>query len=155
MTTWITTLGESPFAAINTLWAVLKEKPPAAFDRVIVFCPQDQAENVEKFRQWGEALFQSYRGKQPDWVLHTFAADDIPAFRTALKEAVHKCKGKVIMDMTSGRKAVSALILLIGDLFSGKVEGVYYTFLHDADYSHFPYPAIPAGTSELVEMLEG
>lgn len=58
------------------------------------------------------------------------------------------------MDMTSGRKAMSALTLLIGELFPGKVEKVYYSFLRNQDCTDFPYAAIPLQLMQLYNLME-
>ncbi|RMF57180.1 MAG: hypothetical protein D6743_19305 [Calditrichaeota bacterium] len=71
-----------------------------------------------------------------------------------LKKVVSQADGPIFMDMTSGRKAMAALMLLIGELFPGKVEKVYYSFLTDADYTDFPHPVIPLQVTHLYDLME-
>lgn len=154
MKTWITTLGQKPLAAVNTLWAALREEKIAPIEKLIVFYSEDMKENLLTFTGWAEVLFSQYQTEQPKLRTVPFPTDDIKTFRKLFRQTVSKTEGKIIIDMTSGRKAMSGLMLLIGDLFPGKVEKVYYSFLRDQDYMNFPYPTIPLAVSELYNMTE-
>ncbi len=154
MKTWITTIGEKPFAAVNTLWAGLREEKVAPIEKLIVFYSNDMRDNLLTFTKWAEGLFAEYQKAQPKVQTIEFPANDIKAFRNRLKQTVSKTDGRILMDMTSGRKVLSALMLLIGDLFPGKVESVYYSFLADKDYMNFPYPVIPLEVTQLYDLME-
>lgn len=154
MITWITAIGQKPFAAVNTLWAALREEQLGGIEKLVVFYPEDMKQNHLVFTQWADLIFTEYQKQQPKLQVISFPPDNIKAFRTRFKEVVSKTQGKIIIDMTSGRKAMSALMLHIGELFPGKVEKVYYTFLRDQDYMNFPYPTIPLEVTQLYNLVE-
>lgn len=154
MKTWMTTIGQKPFAAINTLWAALSEEKVGRIVKLLVLYSDDMKPHMLTFMKWAEILFSEYQDAQPKLEAIDFPAQDIKAFRKLLKQSVNKSNTKILMDITSGRKALSALMLLIGELFPGKVEKVYYSLLTDADYMNFPNPTIPLGVSQLYNLLE-
>lgn len=154
MITWVTAIGEKPMAAVNTLWATLHEDKPGQVAKLIVFCSDDMKDKLLTFTSWAEILFSEYQEKQPKLQTISFARNDFNGFRKLFRQTLSKTDGKIMTDMTSGRKAISALMLLIGDLFPGKVEKVYYTYLADPDYANFPYPLIPVNTSHVFNLRE-
>lgn len=154
MRTWITTIGTNPFAGINALWGVFKNDVSTKIDQVVVFYTIEMKQNLKIFKNWSEKIFLAYQDFSPEFVEVDFPGNDLKAFRKILKETIHKSKGKLILDMTSGRKPYCALMLLIGDLFPGKVEKVYYNFLNNEDFMDLPLPVIPQGMSQLYNMME-
>ena len=153
MQTWITTIGHKPLAAVNTLWAVFKQENVGRIHKVTVFHSKDMNKNLQIFKKWADILFEEYQNELPVIETIEFPIDDIQTFRKLLKQTVSKTKGKILLDMTSGRKAMSALMLLIGDLYPGKVDKVYYSHLKNYDYTDFLYPTIPFNVSQLYNML--
>lgn len=154
MQTWITTIGHKPLAAVNTLWAVFRQENIGVINKVVVFYSKDMNKKLAIFKKWAEILFSEYQKENPVFETIEFPVDDISTFRILLKKTVNKTEGKIILDMTSGRKAMSALMLLIGDLYPGKVKKVYYTHLKNYDYTDFLYPTIPFNVSQIYNMLE-
>ncbi|MFQ5641284.1 MAG: hypothetical protein ACE5IR_25175 [bacterium] len=151
---WLTTIGQKPIAAVNTLWAALREEKIGAIEKIVVFYSEDMKRELLTFTGWAECLFTEYQKQQPKLQTVPFPTHDIKAFRTLIKRTISKIEAKILMDMTSGRKAMSALMLLIGDLFPGKVEKVYYSFLTDDDYMNFLYPTIPLDVTQLHNLTE-
>lgn len=154
MKTWITTISQKPFAAVNTLWAALHQDHLKGLERLVVFQTEEMRPQVLKYTAWAEILFTEYLGSQPRLKIIDVPDDDFKLFRTQLKKVIREAPAKVLIDMTSGRKAFSAISLVIGELFPGKVEKVYYSLLVDPDYTDFPYPAIPLHITRLYDMME-
>jgi len=154
MTTWITTLGTDPFAAINTLWAALHQGQATRLQRLVVLQTDVTLLHVQTFTTWAEQIFDVYVDSQPRRKIVDVPNDDFLAYRQALKKSVHNASGNVIIDMTSGRKAMSAISLVVGELFPGKVEKVLYSILTDELYGNLPYPVIPLHALRLFNMVE-
>ena len=132
MKTWMTTIGQSPFAAVNTLWAALREEQVMPIGKLQLFYSEEMKPNLLIFTGWAEILFTEYQKTQPRLQAIEYPANDIKAFRKQLKQTISKSNTKILMDINSGRKAMSALMLLIGELFSSTTISpkIMFAFFH-------------------------
>lgn len=151
---WITIISQKPIAALNTLWHFSESRNFKAVERFTLFCDPGQQDQAEWFRQRVEILLKYRQKKSPKFEIRPIEEEALRQFRKALKQLLNKSPQKVIIDMTSGRKAHSALLLLLGDLFSGNVAHVFYNFLERPEMMHLPFPALPPSAFRVLDMLE-
>ena len=90
MNTWMTTIGQSPFAAVNTLWAALREEQVMPIGKLQLFYSEDMKSNLLIFTSWAEILFSEYQKTQPRLQAIEYPANDIKAFRKQLKQTISK-----------------------------------------------------------------
>ena len=154
MKIWLTNIGQKPFAAVNALWAAEKENKIGNINKVIVLYSKNVQMNALLFQKWASLIFANFQSAIPPFVLVEYPENDISNFRAVLKKIIVQSEGKIMMDMTSGKKAMAGLMLLLGDLYSGKVNSVFYMHLRDYDYMNFPFVLIPHGVSQLYNLLE-
>jgi len=151
---WITIIYRKPIAALNTLWYFLETFPQERIGEITVFCDPVHKRQLKWFRERSAILLRYHQKKVPELNVNFIQQQEIGHFRKIVKEVLYRSDNKVVIDMTSGRKAHSALLLLMGELFSGSVDHVYYNFLHSEQFLKFPYTALPPGLSQIVDLLE-
>jgi len=151
---WITIIHRRPIAALNTLWYFAERNSRKELKTITLFCDPDYKKESAWFQKQAAVLLKYHQKTAPKFQVEYIDQEDIHRFRKSLKSLLSASKQKVVIDMTSGRKAHSALLLLMGELFMGTVEHVFYNFLHSEDFLHFPYPAIPPEAVEIVDLLE-
>lgn len=154
---WITIIGTQPIAALNTLWYFKENFPRKPINRFSLFLDGRDASNKRNlnwFKERSQILCDHHKNRSITFDQVQYEQRDVEEFRKKLKHILHQSEQKVIIDMTSGRKAHSALLLLMGELFSGTVEHVFYNFLEDDVYMKFPYPALPPNAQKTIDLLE-
>lgn len=151
---WITIVSDKPIAALNTLWYALEQHPEKSISRITLFHEAGVKRHVNWFVRQSKILLTWGNKSMPEVTTEPYHPRDIDAFRSQVKKLLNHSKEKVMIDITSGRKAQSALLLLLGELYSGVVEHVFYNFLDDARYLNFPYPCLPPAVHKVVDMLE-
>ncbi len=167
--TWITTVGWSSYAVINPIWAYCKEnekenkKNP---DKIILLFSKENHQikkNVEKCKNTIFKILKNY--SDPQFKLENiiecpFEKEDIDVYAEKLLDVIKKEIGlnadKIILDMTPGRKYMSALNMIYGnsDFKSEVIIYVLYFYLEDNKYINVPYPMIPTIKNYSIDIFD-
>ncbi len=150
---WITIISNRPVAALNTLWYARESYPQKQLAHLTLFCAPSAKKSLNQFRRYAETLLTYHGQKMPNVEIISYKPGDVEPFRNDLKRLLNRSREKVMIDMTSGRKAHAALLLLMGELFPGVVEHVFYNFLDDDRYLSFPYPCLPPNAGRIIDLL--
>ncbi|ENN95911.1 hypothetical protein J422_05254 [Methanocaldococcus villosus KIN24-T80] len=161
MRVWISTVGSSPLAVFNTLWmAIVKEGYIP--DKVYLLWNYKVEKNKEIIKNYIKSLNESYNFNIDVDESYKVSEDDFKDFSNALKEIIVKEKkrgNEVAIDMTPGRKFMSALSMFAGieGVSDGKnkykCDKVYYLHLKDMGYINYPLFLIPFSIQELHEFI--
>ncbi|MBN1800385.1 MAG: hypothetical protein JW891_02710 [Candidatus Lokiarchaeota archaeon] len=165
MITWITTVGWSPFAVINPIWAYCKDK--GRFPSRIKLLHTSHIKILENLDICKKNIFKilkSYsndRNFQPQIDSCPVKSEDIEIYTEALKDVVNSViklgdSELIILDMTPGRKYMSAKVMHVGEQVNS-IENpvqVFYLALEDLTYMNSTYPTIPLFTQGLNNILE-
>jgi len=154
MNHWMAIIHRKPIAALNTLWHHLEGKKADPIAEITVFFDPEHAKEKEWFTTQAGILIAQYQKKKPRLHSHAIGQENIQQFRSLARRELAKTKHKTVIDITCGRKAHSALLLLLGELFMGSVQHVYYNFLYSKDWMHLPYPAIPLREIDVIDLLD-
>ncbi len=156
MRVWITTVGKSPFAVVNPIWMACREGKFIP-DRVYLVWNED----VEGVKQTVERMLgiilQNYGVPEPEIIADESVKvreDDFNKFKSVISEICNRELNEgneVVIDMTPGRKFMSALAMVLGLL---KKISVYYLHLTDLSYQNKPLVLIPFSTQKLYDMKE-
>lgn len=157
MRVWITTVGMSPFAVINPIWLVCR-KGEFVPERVYLIWNED-VENVKRIVEKSvEIILKNYGIPEPEIIADEgvkVREDDFKRFKKVLKDICDKelSEGnEVVVDMTPGRKFMSALSMGLG-FMSRPVDRVYYLHLADQKkYQNKPLVLIPFTLQKLYDM---
>ncbi|MFX1258924.1 MAG: hypothetical protein ACFFAN_13785 [Promethearchaeota archaeon] len=168
---WISTVGWSTYAVINPLWAYCKYK--REFPQKVILIHTDHKkikENVEFCRNKINKILKIYSDDidfEPIIEDYLIESEHVDVFSNHLEKIIDNIGNKdfkqeaeiskfIILDMTPGRKYMSAKIMNIGDKKSSKniPIQVYYLHLEDMNYLNYPYSMIPAINHDLIDILE-
>lgn len=155
MKVWITTVGSSPFAVINTMWAAC-ELDDFVPEKVYMIYDDKMLGNLELTKKWILRLIKEY-GKEV--VIEEKKCDeyDFKAYSKLVHSLIlsEKKEGNCIaIDITPGRKIMSAFSMFHG-LFEGVAEKVYYLHLDKIKKNEgMSFVDIPADEQNLLNMRE-
>nr|MDO8080268.1 hypothetical protein [Candidatus Freyarchaeota archaeon] len=160
MRVWITTIGESRFAVINPVWAAcVYGKESFIPERVHLFKNRRVEHNVAPVKEWITRILKPYgidAGKEDFFQVHDADEDDIDGFAVAFRGVVEAEAGvgnEVAIDITPGRKFMSAYAMLVGK--ECKVRKIYYLHLYNiSDYRDKAFILIPLDQQNLINLLE-
>lgn len=153
-TAWITTASPNVEAMVNSLIA--------ACDRG--FVPTDihvlenpgVTEEVERARSLASTVVQAYDGPDPE--IHRTSLesevdfDRISAHVRDAIETTHDDDGTVAVDITPGRKFMSAIAFAAGLRYGA--DHVYYFYLDSSAYFGRLYPDLPRTATHLYDFTE-
>ncbi len=158
---WFTTIGMSPHAVLNTIWAAYEESRWQPV-KIILFrlVPEEAKPGIkskldtayEAFLKWLTVFQESYNlSIQLDTQI--CVEQDYATFFEKFKDVVksHTDRPRAI-DITPGRKFASAIGLRIG--IAEKVDSIFYLHLLDDTYNNHEYPLIPHPSIRLVDFKE-
>ena len=159
MKVWITTVSTSAYAAFNTLWAGIKH-----FDylprkvHLLANLELSRKHHLSDVRTGFECILEGY---EVDFTIevHTFEETDFVSYAKTIGQLVfaEKRRGNTVaIDMTPGRKYMSALSLYLGlgSDIEYKADKVFYHHLSDLSYGRRPYPLIPANLPTLYDLKD-
>ncbi len=169
--TWITTVGWSPYAVINPIWAYCKDKKEVPDKVIMLHTDSDRIKKNSKLcEKVINKILKEYSGAdnfKPEIETHTLKSEDIELYTEKLKHVIEKTideqnsKGTeesnlIILDMTPGRKYMSAKVMNFGELLNTKENPiqVFYLSLAEMKYSNNSYPTIPIIKHGLYNILE-
>lgn len=155
MRVWITTVGSSPFAVINTMWAAceLEDYVP---EKVYFVYNDKTAQNLKINKKWILRLTGEY-GKASSIIDLKCVEEDFQSYSRLIHSLIFNEKkdgNTVAIDITPGRKIMSAFCMFHG-LSEGGADRVYYMHLDDVKkYEGKSFIEIPAGEHKLINMKE-
>ncbi len=159
MLLWISTVGRSPYAVVNTVWAA-KRFEGIVPDEVLLFHTGDQDEQIAAELETVRAHLCAILDRHADAIRGVAVDGSAGGFRRQLDEVVfdHRyADWDLALDMTPGRKFMSALVFAAGvKLHHHSTRGavaVYYLHLKDDRYHGLPFPYIPVAAQELVDIF--
>jgi len=137
---WISFIGSSPFAVINTIWAACKVDNYCPDKFVFLVNKKLKQEWIDAVISWVPLILSEYSSKAPAIILHEFKETDFSTIKDTYEELVcsFKEKGQVAIDITPGRKYMSAIAMEAG--ISRNADHIYYLHLKDYRYENSPYP---------------
>ncbi|GIV09142.1 MAG: hypothetical protein KatS3mg019_1233 [Fimbriimonadales bacterium] len=153
---WITVVGWSPMAVVNTIWAACEQG--VVPQRVVLLASPDEPavqRSVQIVKQHLRALLPLFDVPNPAIMQRPIDEDDLLGFRRTLAqvlEAERKHAEKLVLDTTAGRKYMSAFGLAQGRRTDLKLEKVYYNHLLSQRYIDSPYPLIPRHEQRLYDL---
>ena len=152
---WVTVVGASVFAVVNPIWACCREEGYIP-DKVYLIVDKKVKNNAEKAKNILSVLISEF-GKNPEIIEIECAETDFKRLISTIGEAIKKEKlagNEVAVDMTPGRKFMSAIIMYsgIGEDVEVKADRVYYLHLERNEYSDLPWNKIPMVHQKLYEM---
>jgi len=162
MITWITTVGWSPFAVINPIWAYCKENEKTP-DKLFLL----HTENIKVLKNLGicekylNEILREYSNnnfKEDNLIKYQIKNETYEIYSLAMKKIIERElndeNAKIIIDMTPGRKYMSAINMFFGLKALNNTIQVLYLYLEEAKYQKIPYPLTPVIKNELIDIIE-
>ncbi len=161
MKVWVTTVGKSPFAVLNTIWYLVR-KGEYVPERVYLIWNDLVEKEKEIVKELIRVLLESY-GVNPEIIADESVKVDEDDFHNLIK-TLAEIRNKelaegneIAVDMTPGRKFMSALSMYLGvadELIKKKknVHRVYYLHLRDLRFVDKPLVLIPFSVQKCYEM---
>ncbi len=155
---WVTVVGWSPMAVINTLWHACEQGIVPTHIYLLRSPQTPQIEqSLKRVERYLQALLPEFGVADPQIEVQSIDEDDLRGFRQQLNrtllEARRQCE-KVVLDITAGRKYMSAFGLSLGLRADIGLEKLYYNQLLDQRYQDEPHPLIPRHHQQLYDLLE-
>ena len=162
MITWITTVGWSPFAVINPIWAYCKENDECPNKIILIYTPFERIKhNLKICQRYISEILKAYNGiklNEDSIVIEEIENDNIEIYADKLNKIIEREKNlkpdKIILDMTPGRKYMSAINVYYGYNLKDTPIQVFYLQLEESKYQDIPYPLTPIIKNELIDILE-
>ena len=162
MITWITTVGWNPFAVINPIWAYCKENDEYPNKIILIYTPFERIKyNLEICQRYISEILKAYNGKKSNEdsiIIEEIENDKIEIYADRLNKIIEREKNlkldKIILDMTPGRKYMSAINVYYGYNLKHTPIQVFYLHLEESKYQDVPYPLAPIIKNELIDILE-
>ncbi len=150
---YITILGRSVWAMVNTYYAVMRESDHRP-DEIYIYTERSFSEGAEKGSKALEVINDTYDNRAE---IEIAVVNDVD-FEAAGKQLMEKINGlgeqgyDVSLDITPGRKP-----LVVGALLPArdtKLEHVFYLEISDLDDADHPYMQIPMAKQKLWDFTE-
>lgn len=157
MKVWITTVGKSPFAVINPIWMVCR-KGEFIPERVYLIWNNAVMDIKKAVEGSIKIILKNYGVSEPEIIADESVKvreDDFKRFKEVLRDICNKELeegNEVAIDMTPGRKFMSALSMALGFRKLNPVHRVYYLHLIDQRYQNKPLILIPFALQKLYDM---
>lgn len=154
MNFWISMIGYSPFAVINTLWAACsQDKGSYVPDKVFFLVNKNlKSENITRVHVWAAELLKAYGVADPVLENVEIEEDDFEGIENTISSLIEYSmeKGNVAVDITPGRKFMSAIAMYSG--IKKNARHVYYLHLKEQIYENEPFPLIPMPFQKLFDL---
>lgn len=153
MNSWITIIGSSPFAVINTIWAACKIDGYVPDRVMFIVNEQLGPASIDTAKRWVREILMEYGVNNPIIEEIDIPETDFLELKETLKGNISEFKtdGAVAIDMTPGRKYMSAIAMHTS--IEMGADHVYYLHLSDNKYQNKPFPLIPMHNQRLVDMV--
>ncbi len=162
MITWITTVGWSPFAVINPVWAYCKEFKECPSRFILIRTKNERIrKNLTLVKSYLKEIAWGYSNEDfldKNMIIHQIEDEDIQNYANTLKKIIsietERNPNKIILDMTPGRKYMSAINVYYGLQKSNIPIQVFYLHLEESRYQDVPYPLTPIIKNDLVDIID-
>ncbi len=162
MITWITTVGWSHLAVINPIWAYCKENDKCPNKIILIYTPFERIKkNLTICQRYISEILKAYSGKklnEDSIIIEEIENDNIEIYADRLNKIIEREKNlkidKLILDITPGRKYMSAINVYYGYNLKDTPIQVFYLHLEESKYQDVPYPLTPIIKNELIDILE-
>lgn len=152
---WVTTASPTIEAVINPLTAACTEAGYVPTDVRILDNP-DVRDASERAADLIDSIITAHGGVGPTVERVTIDSErdfaDIVAYHREAIETAQAADTQVAVDVTPGRKFMSAIAFQAGIQFGA--DHVYYLYLHSSDYYDRSYPDLPRPGVDLVDFTE-
>jgi hypothetical protein len=151
MRAYITLLGRSKWALINSYYAVLEEK--TYYPNKVIVCSEANS-HPEEISSALTAISEEY-GFKPSIEVKTIPDGDFIAAGNLIKLDLKQLKEadyETALDITPGRKATVAGAILSATRQS--IDHIYYLMIDSTDEADKPYPLIPFKRQKLIDFAE-
>ncbi|MHA1755978.1 MAG: hypothetical protein ACTSVV_04350 [Promethearchaeota archaeon] len=162
MIIWITTVGWSPFAVINPLWAYCKNYKEIPDKIILIHTPYEKIkENLNICKRYISEILKTYNEKGLNEIFiieEEIENDSLELYANMLKKIIHReiyqKPKKIILDITPGRKYMSAINLIFASRIENLVIQAFYLYLYENFYQNIPYPLTPIIKNNLIDIME-
>ena len=138
MQKYITMVGRSYWATLNSLWAVLKEEKFSP-EKVILLCEEDRKDRAKILKEDISKLLGGYE-LEPSVDIRLMDNADFYHAGEEVLEVVDGDEDSVALDITGGRKALVAGALV--NPGAHRLKHVFYLYLDEIRDADRPYPSI-------------
>jgi len=151
---WITNASTTVEAMVNPIAAACDGGYVP--DRLYLLENPEVTDAVDRAIAFATAVIEAYGGDEP--AVELTRLDNDRAFdrvRTHVGdaiEAVHDEGGRAAVDITPGRKFMSAIAFAAGIRY--EADHVFYFYLHSADYYGLSYAGMPRTAGQLYDFTE-
>lgn len=156
MNVWISMIGFSPFAVINTLWAACSQDNENYVPNKVFFLVNKnlKSENITRVHVWVTELLKAYGIADPVLENVEIEEDDFEGIEKTISSLIEQSlkEGNVAIDITPGRKFMSAIAMYSG--IKKNARHVYYLHLKEQKYENEPFPLIPMPFQKLIDLKE-
>lgn len=146
MKVWVTTVGTSPFALINSIWAACIEEDWCA-DKVYLVASEYTKCYIDDLTRIIERVIYCHNGRKAEFESIVVDDTDLKKVLETFVSIVSREKAEgneVAVDITPGRKYMSAFSMYSGLVSSPRADKIFYLHLLDNRFLNRPYPMIPA-----------
>lgn len=147
---YITMVGRSYWATLNSLWAVLK-KDLFSPEKVILLCEEGREKRANVLRKDIETLLEGYDLDSTVDIRLMDNADFYHAGEEVL-ELVDDREDSVALDITGGRKSLVAGALV--NPGAHKLKHVFYLYLDEIRDAERPYPSIDSDRMMMKDFVD-
>ena len=152
---WVTTASPTIEAVINPLTAACTEAEYLP-DVVRILDNPAVREDSKRAAELIRNIVEAHSGEEPTVEFVTIDSErdfeDIVAYHRESIQAATDSDTPVAIDVTPGRKFMSAIAFQAGIQFGA--DHVYYLYLHSSDYYDRAYPDLPRPGVDLVDFTE-
>ena len=151
---YLTVLGRSTWALVNTYYAVLREKKYFP-DRITIYSEEMYKEEINRAIE-GITIINQRFGIQPEIESITVGNNDFIDSATKIKEKIEnlkKCGYNIAVDITSGRKTLAAAAVLAASRKRG-ASSIYYLSIKTTRNVAKPYLMIPLTIQQIRDFVE-
>ncbi len=162
--TWLSTVGWSPFAVINPIWAYCKESINYPEKVILFYTNREQIKkNFLKCKSGIFKILQTYHNGsfyEENIIGCPLENETFDCYAETIRDTILNEKAlrpdSIILDMTPGRKYMSALMMIYGQQLNSKEVpiDVYYLHLEDDSYLNLPYQLIPNKLNNFMNIFE-
>ncbi|MHA1380376.1 MAG: CRISPR-associated ring nuclease [Candidatus Helarchaeota archaeon] len=159
MKIWITVVGRSPFAVINSILAAGKNWNFIPEKIYFLRTKHDEIKkNCQICKVWVKnfTVKYSFEKKEPEFhemEFHEESTNELLRLTDEVLKKVCTDENEIIIDVTPGRKYMSILLFNLGIKYKDSIRGICYNHLFNDEYQNIPLPLIPIPEYELVNFL--
>lgn len=152
---WVTTGSTNPEAVVNPLAAACTEWDYVP-DEVYLLGNPGVADQIDRITELTGTIIDAYSGEEPEIEVTSLASetdfeDVVAHFKTAIMEA-REDDGEVVVDVTPGRKFMSAIAFQSGIRFGA--DRVCYLHVHSGELFGRVYADLPRSGTTLYDFTE-